>query len=402
MANKVLGYEVVLWILFALFTGSSFYIAGPITLTKIGFLLLILILGVRLLSGASLPLPKLFNAEIYLILFFILSGISVFWSKDISVAFSHYISLATAIILYFLVRLIVRRNGDRSRVLICALIYVAIIGGLLGVLQFLTGSLYVPGIEERSIRVGDTFRGNGLFDDPNYLGYLLVIIWPLVFIQSNKIGLVRIFFVLVLVLGIISTFSRASLLTFLIQLIVLFLIKSNKLTKSFFLTLLTLPVAFLILYFNPFGVLDRFLSFLPVFFNSGGEVENSTAERYDLLFAGARMFYDNIFFGVGFGNFQLYSTEYMTFFPREVYAHNTYLTIASEGGVLIFCFYLAFISSGMSSLRKYGNPFIIVSFVGFLLSNFFLVAHYFPVAYLYLAAIFNHISSSPHEKTANN
>lgn len=84
----------------------------------------------------------------------------------------------------------------------------------------------------------------------------------------------------------------------------------------------------------------------------------STAERLAHWIAGIRMFQAHPFLGVGIGNFpDVYSNYYVTIFVNSLgHAHNYYINIAAETGVIGFCafafFLIAMFVSGGHSLRN--------------------------------------------------
>jgi len=380
--------ERLLWGVGVLFIASSFYIFGPITLTKVGFLIIILSFIGTFTNKIMRNLAKPTLAETYLIFLFLFSGLSIFWAKDVLASLNHYLSFASCLALLFFVRVVLHSNYFRIFILLRALIFSTVFSCLLGFAQFSTGRFFVPGIDERSILVGDTFRANGLFDDPNYFGYLLTLVWPLILIMRPERPISTYLFTGIIFFGVLTTFSRATLLIVFVQVLFLTVVSSRDITGMILKTSLLLSALLSTVFtLNPFGIADRLLSFVPVFFDSGLDTENSSAERVDLIFAGIRMFYENFLFGVGFGNFQIWSPDYMSLFPREAYAHNTYLTVASETGITGFAFYLLFIIAFFRQIKETKEWLLMTSFVGFVASNFFLVAHYFPVAYLYLAAM---------------
>lgn len=375
------------WLVVTTFVASSFYIAGPFTLTKIGFAIFFVGFLVFRFARVNEKIPLCW-VDASLLGFFFYSGLSVLWAGNIVIAFSHYTSMISCLVLYFLARSVMVYSPRRVNFFFLSLIFSALVSSFFGFLQFGLGRFFVPGTESRSMTTGDSFRANGLFDDPNYFGYLLTMAWPLVFYVFKENKFLRNFIVGVLFLAIVATFSRATLLIFFLQVIFLNFLRSDNFFKVFFRLFFSLSaLVFFLVVFNLFDVQERLVTLVPVFFDNGEELDNSSAERLDLLISGVSMFLDNILLGVGFGNFQLRIADYMTFFPREVYAHNTYVTVAAESGIIGFATYLTFLVTIFFGLLRRKQFYVLVSFFGLLASNFFLVAHYFPIAYLYFAAV---------------
>lgn len=366
---------------------SSFFIVGSLSLAKIGFILLLA--GYPIATGKHifrLPYPSQSDYIIYC--FVGLSGLTLLYAVDRSVGFSHYASLISCLALYVIIRSLLDLRSKLVNVCMFSILYAASLSCIFGILQVVTGRFFVPGTDFRSTMIGDIFRANGLFDDPNYLGYLLTMTWPIAaMLLSRRVILRNVLCTLLLSVALL-TFSRATMLIVAFQLLVLAGLFSQNFKKLLFRVALfsTIIIPGLVMA-NPLGVLDRLLTIFPVFFDGDSSVDNSTAERLDLVTAGLKMFFEHVWLGVGFGNFQILSADYMSFFPRSVYAHNTYITIAAESGVFGIMLYLFFLLQLCRRLLQRGHQFLFVSLLGLIGSNFFLVAHYFPVAYLYFASL---------------
>lgn len=365
---------------------SSFFILGSISLTKIGFLLLLA--GFPMAKGRRLlTYPKSNKNERLLVAFVVFSGLTLFYAADRTVGLAHYVSLVSCLVIYCIARSLLTLHRITQRFLI-GIVAAALVSSFFGILQVTTGHFFVPGTEARSIITGDSFRANGLFDDPNYFGYLLCIAWPIAALMLREHTKWQYTVCSVLVASAMLTFSRATMIIVALQFFILSLFFSPNPSKVLFrLAAMITVVLPSIVIINPFGVMDRLLTLLPVFLEVDSSIDNSTAERLDLLAAGIKMFFDHPWFGVGFGNFQVMSAEYMDFFPRSVYAHNTYITVATESGVIGISLYLGFLFTLCRRLLRNGYQFLFISLVGLMASNFFLVAHYFPITYLYFAAL---------------
>jgi putative inorganic carbon (HCO3(-)) transporter len=366
---------------------SSFFIAGSLSLTKIGFALLLI--GFPLAKGAGLfTYPKPSTSDVTLAAFAALSALTILYAVDRNEAFGHYSSLVNSLVLYVLARSLLENRQDRAAVFFLALVMAALLSSAIGAVQFTTGRLFVPGTEDRSMRTGDSFRANGLFDDPNYFGYLLTMAWPIAALLYRDRPFTRNVVCGTLLAAVIMTYSRATLLIVALQILALALAFSrHPLQLLWRLAIVAIALGPGLLFLNPFGILDRLITLAPLFLGTDSPIDNSTAERVDLLSAGLLMFMEHFWLGVGFGNFQVLSADYMQFFPRSVYAHNTYLTVAAESGVIGILIYLSFLLAIAVRLLSRGHYFLLVSLLGLAASNFFLVAHYFPITYLYFAAL---------------
>lgn len=366
---------------------SSFYIVGSITLTKIGFLIAIALLPI-IKFYTPFQTFKIGKIDKYLALYFIASGLSLTYAYSVSAGIFHYIALINCIVLFILVRYILSSRAELIRAIYLGLVVSGCISAILGFLQVGTGHFFVPGIEARSTMTEGRFRANGLFDDPNYFGMMLTICWPLALIIWESQPIKKISIASMLIFAALLTLSRATMLIVILQIAIIAYIRSkNKIYYIIGIAVTAFLTVAVTLAFDPLGITQRLLSIAPLLTGSDGGLDNSAAERTDLFFAGIRMFSEYPWLGVGFGNFQELSAEFMSFFPRQVYAHNTFITVLSEQGIVGFFFYLAFIYAIGSQLLRNQEYLLFASLAGLCMSSFFLVAHYFPLTYLYFAAV---------------
>lgn len=361
---------------------SSFFIVGVISPTKIAFLIFFSLFFLLIITLKRITIGfTYFDFVTVLILF--LAIFSQLYSRDFSESFKILLSYFQYVVFYFVARVLFSNRADLLPKIQRYLIVALLVSCFFGLIQFLTGYGYMPGTPDRSMFTNGVRRACGMFDDPNYFGFVLSVIWPLGLFIKNKA--LKNIILLVFFVTIFLTLSRATLLILILQM-VFFLYFKSKYKITFLLRFFgAILFASLVLFITqPAFLFDRIDTLLPLFTGETNKLENSSAERLDLLFAGIKMFIDNFWFGVGFGNFQLYSAEYMTFFPRSVYAHNTYLTIAAELGV----FGLLVWGSGLLYLYLVMSrrSFIYcLSIIGVLFSYFFLVANYFQFMAFYFA-----------------
>lgn len=361
---------------------SSFYFIGGLTPVKLAFAMLLVYTGYLIKKGYEKI--HLANTSVLLAFtfFLIFSFSSLIYAKDKTLAIKNLNSLIYAYFLFVALIILIKYSTVNYKRIQYGLIVAGLVNCIFSFLQVLTGAWFMPGTPDRSTSTEGMTRANGLYDDPNYLGLFLVCLWPFLFQQEIRY---RYLLLLIFVSTIFLTFSRATAIIFFIQ--VLIFVYLNTRNKLFFLlksSAVIISLSGILLVFNPLGLADRFLSVGSVIQGDESSYDNSTAERLDVFFAGIKMFFDYPFFGVGYGNFQRFSSSYMDFFPREVLAHNTYITILAELGILGFLLFVFYLYSIGNVISKSKDSVLIVSFIGYLMSIYFLVAQAFPTAMIFL------------------
>ena len=190
-------------------------------------------------------------------------------------------------------------------------------------------------------------RAFSLFPDPHmfsfYLGLLIPIVLAVVLAgKSNKFLYLTL---IIMLLAELLTFSRGGYLGMIsgIGVVIILLWKQVVFKKKIILGLVS-TVAIIFLLTTSQSVLNRFLS-------SFDFKEGSNSERLKSWNQGAEMFADNLFFGVGIGNYSLEvnpTTEYRT----PIYAHNLYLDIGAEMGIFALIVWILLISITIFQLHK--------------------------------------------------
>ena len=377
-----MNYFIIL--LVAIFLTSSFFFIGALSLTKVGFLLFLVLFLLMFLKNRKLSI-KVDVLDVSIFLTLVLAIFSQYRTADLNESWPIVQSYIYYFILYGVTRIYFYNYPRYINIALKSLVIAVLVSCVFGILQFVTGFGYMPGTPIRSISTGGVFRACGLFDDPNYFGLVLACVWPFCLIFKNvKLKYV---FCSIFILSILLTLSRATLLILLIQVVFIFHSKSSD--KSLFIIRLLIIMAFAIPLFiviKPAFLIERMSTLLPLISGNIGELENSSAERVDLIFSGINMFLDYPFLGLGFGNFQLYTEQYMSFFPRKVFAHNSYLTVLAELGILGFTIWFIPLFITFKRLNKESCIFG-ACLIGLFLSYFFLVAIYFQFIAFFLALL---------------
>jgi len=173
----------------------------------------------------------------------------------------------------------------------------------------------------------------GLMGDPNISGLsmMLLSVFSIFFIPKKSLNNVLRYLPL---LALILTYSRASILTFII---VSFFILSNKYPRIYqgkIKSFLKDP------YISLAGISLSFLSFLClVYFFALGSIsfDFSPGERVFLWKYGLELLSDNLFVGVGLNN---YVNKFDDFYGGNSFIHNSHLQILVEAGLPIFILYV--------------------------------------------------------------
>ena len=180
-------------------------------------------------------------------------------------------------------------------------------------------------------------RLTGLSNDPNIFAFSMAL--PFWWLNKNR-GNSKSYHVLyfAICLCIILTLSRSAIIIYGFLLIVAMLSKPKNLLKSFRL-------------FVAFGIVSLFVyvifvakweEFLLPILRSRYESAGTGSGRFELWQIGLEIFKSNPVFGIGWYNFLFYNVSY---YGGTNYAHNTFLEVLVELGVVGFLLYLAFHTS---------------------------------------------------------
>ncbi|MCW1888040.1 MAG: O-antigen ligase family protein [Candidatus Moranbacteria bacterium] len=235
------------------------------------------------------------------------------------------------------------------------------------------------------------FRATGFFPDPHIFSYYVAMAIPFtcLYWKKNFFGWSRLVSLL-LFLGLLLSFSRggyvaiaASFLWFL--LLIFFFEKKQKIA----LWIIAASSISLFALVSPVG--NRFISS----FTSG---DGSRSERVQLAYTALEAIRERPFLGVGVGNYPLWvKPEALSREP--IYAHNLYLDIAAELGLVgLSLFLIAVFGALFESFQKWKlskDPFYLalhIALVYFLVHGFFeapiFSVHVLPVFLLIIAACF--------------
>jgi O-antigen ligase len=226
----------------------------------------------------------------------------------------------------------------------------------------------------------------GFFNDPNDLGMFFLMNIPIVYylrstIKSSLVSFALFVLTIGLVYGIFLTNSRGALVGFMALLVTYFYFRYGKI-KTFFMVLVMTPIAFIVM----------------TLFRTIDSQEESANDRISAWYEGIQMFKYRPLFGIGKGQF----VE-----AHGLTAHNSYVLIWAELGTLGYLLWFMTISLTVVMLYKIMSlkteiykkqPEIIqdiflarcllLSFVGFLTTAFFLSRTYVVFLYVFLGISF--------------
>jgi O-antigen ligase len=200
--------------------------------------------------------------------------------------------------------------------------------------------------------VRDTYRAEGLLGNANALGGYLAVSLPVVIwcAWSVKNKLIRMLLVAPVVVALLMSFSYTAWVSVLaVSLFFLFSYRKKINAKK----IIGCIVIALVCVFAYVGVrfvvtknLTESVQFIPV-----ESVRISFAQRFAFNEASLRMFVDHPVYGMGLGSYQQEYPQYaISVLEQPKYAHNYYLELLAETGVIAFVFFGMLYSLGRQFL----------------------------------------------------
>lgn len=251
--------------------------------------------------------------------------------------------LGYILILYFAMLIFVR-DEEQLNLLLKTLVVCGLFLAVLGMIEYL-----FPGFQGIRVRThhygGESINRTGTRGmNPNTLGVTLLMIAPLLYYymstaRSRIVSIINgglLFFLLIVT---VLTISRAAFLC--MALATSLMLVNSKYIRS---ALLIVVVLALILYFAPDYYWVRIGTIL---------TDTSGNGRAEIWEAGIRMIKDNLWWGVGFGNFNYEIGRYTPILDFSMAsAHNMYIQLLAETGIFITFFYLTLIVNLFFDLKR--------------------------------------------------
>lgn len=273
--------------------------------------------------------------NVFLILLGSLMLVSTIWASNIELSLAaNYEFLKYALFYFLVIHLIDSIQAFRGMVWVLV---------VTGILMFLYG-VYLSVF---STTIVTSTRMTSFIEDPNSYAIKLVPLVALAYtlIKTEHKRLLRLLAmgILGILFGAVTlSFSRGGLLG-LFAVIVLIGLEEIRNKKALIVLVLFLAVAYLAIP-KELAFFSRFRSFEQV------TMDASIVQRLRVLQGGIQMFLDNPILGVGAGNFIVHSKDYAnTNFP--LVAHNSYLHVAAELGIMGIILFLTLLMKTLVELR---------------------------------------------------
>lgn len=259
-----------------------------------------------------------------------------------------FISIINGYALFFAITQYAEKKDLKKFIYI--FIFLGLLESILMLLQITTGKFgYIPregkrGVIESLFQSGVAIvtLGNGTFRHFNAVGSFIDIIYPffLAFLYLSKRKIIWFIGLIIMIMGIVITHSRGTLLATLVSSILfLIIVSKNKFLKVFF----PISVGFISLVMA--GIIWRMgyaVAIVPSLFG-----------RLALWNAGFIAFKQNFLIGGGIGSSVFYTTRYYGLASKY---HSLYVTLLAERGIIGFTIFMSilfvFIRKNFRSLRR--------------------------------------------------
>jgi len=297
---------------------------------------------------------KIFKTPNILIicLFLFISLISILYSQNQLTSITEWVRISSIFAIYFLTFHLIKTKYD-LQLIQKAFLVSAIAPFFVGLLQIITKT----GLADES----GFLRIYSIFAHPNALSYFLVIILTLliyffIIAENQKI---KIFYLVSIILNfilLIFTYSRGAWLALLITLLLLGVLKYRKLLlKSLviisFFTILIFSINLFFQNYNSSIFLNFDLS-RRIIKSFSSSHNSSISWRIDLWQEMAKTFWKKPFLGYGIGGFEKESLKINGLYAGSYEAHNDYLRLAIELGLIGLTVYILLILITLNKIIK--------------------------------------------------
>jgi len=297
---------------------------------------------------------------VLLSIYTILGYISIYYAADVKVATEALTYYSKNAIIGLLVVFVIQKPSS-LRWAMWALIFAGILMGTISLFQVLTGTFSNNywGFGD-TIHLDDGYRIAGSIGDPNYYAQIMVALLPIIlgrflyhksFILRSLAG----WSLFVCVLTALYTYSRGG---FLALAVVGFLFFIRQPARPWTAAIVITAVVLIVFQFLPSQYTSRISSlfeFAPGNERTSAKTDASLEARSASNLVALKMFLDNPIFGVGVGNFNVRYDYYARQYGlghETTGAHNLYLEVASERGLLGFFSFFAIIYSTFMVLQR--------------------------------------------------
>nr|MBK5234106.1 O-antigen ligase family protein [Clostridium sp.] len=352
----------------------------PITDIMLGILIISYIFGIvlrrdirkRFISG----IIDFFTNKLS-ILMAILFGImlvSTVYATDKSLALTESLRYLTYLFIYFIIKYEFNTKEAITTLLKCY-IFTSLLLSIFGIIQHFT----IWGLDEKFIVAYSSgytvIKIAATMYNPNaYAAYLILIIFPVIMLsiyeKRLKYRAIYTIISILLIVNLFMTYSRNAQLGFALGAIILCVVYSWKLII-------------------PFGLTGTVLMFIPSVLDRAKDIPNAlqNESRLKLWKTAIMMIKEHPILGVGNGNYATRYNEYVSkykelkYFEYQDYpAHNSYLKVQSELGIIGIVSFLGIITIALlrikrlysTTIDKFHKPFymgVMASMIAFLFMN---------------------------------
>lgn len=213
-------------------------------------------------------------------------------------------------------------------------------------------------------------RFQGFFKDPNVLGPFLTIpavFWFEKYLKNKKRNILYLAISIILMVGVVMTFSRAAWLNIFFTVFGLILMHINKINLRNYLRIFSFVLlVLLLLIFLIETNIEIFGYQLSNFFRSRLRLQSYDQDRFEAQKAFIKGIEKAPFFGIGPGNYSLLSQGYAT--------HSLYLRMFGEKGIFGFFLLLVIILVSLKNFWKIRKSyaFLFAGFMGTVINSLFI------------------------------
>lgn len=376
--DKILKFLIIC---LAIFIQQSSVIAG-INISIADFITVILIIYISLFYGKQFKFNLVIQFMIILFVYrFFITLYFILFNEFVSVNIKEIIASTVKfvfVVVYFLLAYIIFNLNRYNRTFIRAYIISSTIIGILCVI----GSLLKFGII-RNLFYFDEVRSKGLMNDPNYFAMtqIITLILNFKFIENKAL---KIFFSLILIASIFTTGSKTALIILIILSLFYLLMKLFSGNALHLITILLLVMFTLILifvFYNFKAVNINFVDTIPsiqrmtsIFQNGSQSIDDSGSDRSLVWLNAINLIKYSYGFGIGLIDYVHLGSLIN---GVNLVAHNTYLQIIVEWGLIfaaIFVGYLIYIFVKLLKYNKDQKYLYLICILGGLLLYFMTVS----------------------------
>lgn len=376
--DKILKFLIIC---LAIFIQQSSVIAG-INISIADFITIILIIYISFFYGKQFKFNLVIQFMIILFAYrFFITLYFILFNEFVSVNIKEIIASTVKfvfVVVYFLLAYIIFNLNRYNRTFIRAYIISSTIIGILCVI----GSLLKFGII-RNLFYFDEVRSKGLMNDPNYFAMtqIITLILNFKFIENKTL---KIFFSLILIASIFTTGSKTALIILIILSLFYLLMKifsGNALHLITILLLVMFTLIFIFIFYNFKAVNINFVDMIPsiqrmtsIFQNGSQSIDDSGSDRSLVWLNAINLIKYSYGFGIGLIDYVHLGSLIN---GVNLVAHNTYLQIIVEWGLIfadIFVGYLIYIFVKLLKYNKDQKYLYLICILGVLLLYFMTVS----------------------------